>query len=217
MSGATGPVPYSIIAPTSPFVDTKTGRITREWYRFLLSLFATGGSGQPQASPAQIQESLTQYENLTAALPTPPGGPDYRAQIEDLNTLVALALARAQSAAGASASFHGLPFTYGTLAWGAGTVAQNGTIAMEGYAQLPSHVLGVAFNNGAGGGSITGNFQINGTSITGLSAVVNNGSGISDASGANALPADGVLRVVLSSATGVIADGGYFTPFGTYD
>jgi hypothetical protein len=216
MSGATGPVPYSIIAPTSPFVDVRTGRITREWYRFLLSLFATGGSGQPQPSPAQIETMVSELETLTAALPTPPGGPDYRSQITDLNTMVALLFARSSSSGSSAATLSGKSFSY-TLAWGAGSVAQNGTIEIEGNAPADMHVLGVDYSNGVNAGTIDGAFQIGTTPITGLNPVVNNGTSSATATGANALAAGDTLRVVLTAANGVISDGGYFTPFGTYD
>lgn len=216
MSGATGPAqqPYSIIAPTSPFVDIRTGRITREWYRFLLSLFVSGGSGQPVPSVVVIDALVNQLQTLLAAS-LPPQGPDFQRQIEDLNILVATVAGRSAGNSGAT-PFTGKPFSY-TLAWGGGAIAMNGTIDIEGDAQNAAHILGVKHDNGVGGGSITGAFQINGTPITGLGAVVNNGAGTSTATAANALVPGAVLRVVLSGVTGSVADGGYFTPFGTYD
>ena len=91
-SGATGavnPVPYSIIAPTSPLVDVRTGRITREWYRFLLSLFITGGGGQPQPTPASLASATADLARLTAAETMPVRGPDYANAIADLQRQIA--------------------------------------------------------------------------------------------------------------------------------
>lgn len=39
-----------IPAPRVPFIDERTGLISREWYRFLLNLFTLAGSGTPQNS-----------------------------------------------------------------------------------------------------------------------------------------------------------------------
>lgn len=110
----------------------------------------------------------------------------------------------------------GEPFSY-TVPWGAGAFAQNGTVVIEGYARSASHIIGVHYENGVGGGSITGNFQIGTTSITGLNAVVNGGTDTVTATAANALSVGGRLRAVLTSASGMIGDGGFFTVFGTYD
>ena len=91
----------------------------------------------------------------------------------------------------------GEAFSY-TLAWGAGSLAQNGTIVLEGFAQAASHILGVHWENGVGAGSIAGAFQIGTINITGLSAVTNNGTGTTTATAANALSVGGSLRTVLS-------------------
>ncbi|KKN66537.1 hypothetical protein LCGC14_0470710 [marine sediment metagenome] len=36
----------NIVPPRVPFNDPRTGLISREWYRFFLSLFHSTGSGQ---------------------------------------------------------------------------------------------------------------------------------------------------------------------------
>ena len=217
MSGATGPTrkPFSIPTPQQPISDPASGKITNAWFRFFEAGWVNGGSGQPQPTPAQLEAATADLARLTATETAPARGPDYSRQISDLQTLVAVGLARSAGDSGKS-SVSGQKFAY-TLAWGAGSIAQNGTIELEGDAQEKSHILGVKFDNGVGGGSITGAFQIGTTDITGLAAVVNNGAGTATATAANALPAGGALRVVLSGVSSIIADGGYFTTFGTYD
>ena len=44
-----------IPAPRVPFLDERTGTISREWYRFLLNLFVLTGDGQNQFSLTDLQ------------------------------------------------------------------------------------------------------------------------------------------------------------------
>ena len=44
-----------IPAPRVPFLDERTGTISREWYRFLLNLFVLTGNGQNQFSITDLQ------------------------------------------------------------------------------------------------------------------------------------------------------------------
>ena len=45
----------NIPAPRVPFVDERTGLISREWYRFLLNLFRLTGSGQNDTTLTEVQ------------------------------------------------------------------------------------------------------------------------------------------------------------------
>jgi hypothetical protein len=45
----------NITPPRVPFVDDRTGLISREWYRFLLNLFTLTGSGQSAATLEDLQ------------------------------------------------------------------------------------------------------------------------------------------------------------------
>ena len=45
----------NIPAPRVPFIDMKTGLVSREWYRFLLNLFQLTGSGVSEVSLEDLQ------------------------------------------------------------------------------------------------------------------------------------------------------------------
>lgn len=47
----------SIPAARVPFIDERTGLISREWYLFLINLFALSGSGTNSISLADVQVS----------------------------------------------------------------------------------------------------------------------------------------------------------------
>jgi len=49
----------SIPAPRVPFIDERTGLISREWYRFFLNLFTLTGSGTTDASWTDLQLTPT--------------------------------------------------------------------------------------------------------------------------------------------------------------
>lgn len=49
----------SIPAPRVPFIDERTGLISREWYRFFLNLFVLTGSGTTDASWTDLQIAPT--------------------------------------------------------------------------------------------------------------------------------------------------------------
>jgi hypothetical protein len=155
-------------------------------------------------------------EGLLSARPTNPGVPADTVALYYATDVPQLYVWNGSAWASATAGRSGQAFDY-TLSWGAGAVAANGTIVLEGNMQSAAHILGANWQNGAGGGSITGDFEINTTPITGLSAVVNNGTSSASASAANAMSPGDLLRVVLSAASGAIADGGFFNVHGTYD
>lgn len=199
------------------FVDTATGKLTPWAGQFLTRLISFLGPVPPPGTPGAgmtVSQALTQILGEEGEFPLP--GPDGATQqsIADLTQAVSLIppLPMQTDTAGIS----GTPFSY-TVSWGAGAVAQAGTIEIDGNIQSPYHILEVAFSNGVAGGTIDGTFEINGTPITGLSPVVNNGTGTAAATGANgAVPGD-TFSLVLASQVGTISDGGYFTPSGTYD
>lgn len=60
----------SITPPRVPLVDTTTGHITREWYRFIFELFdAIGGSGENLSlEDLQVAPEQTNYSNEIAVL-----------------------------------------------------------------------------------------------------------------------------------------------------
>lgn len=112
----------------------------------------------------------------------------------------------------------GLPnstgYNFGTISFGAGRTAAAGTITLTENQPVLAHITSVFFSNGSSGGSITASVQINGVAVTGLSAVVINGTGQANASGLNAVAAGSVVTVVFSSPTGTISDGGAITVAG---
>jgi len=57
----------SIPAPRIPFIDGRTGLISREWYRFLLNLFNLTGSGTNLASITDLQVVPPQQLDLFTA------------------------------------------------------------------------------------------------------------------------------------------------------
>lgn len=78
-----------IPAPRVPFIDERTGLISREWYRFFLNLFTLVGAGTVQpsiedlevaplpqngagfdalAQNAQLASALTRYDDLIGSL-----------------------------------------------------------------------------------------------------------------------------------------------------
>lgn len=57
----------SITPPRVPLTDPKTGLISREWFRFFLSLFQASGSGTVPANPTTVvlTESPSTYVNTS--------------------------------------------------------------------------------------------------------------------------------------------------------
>jgi hypothetical protein len=45
----------NITPPRIPFIDAKTGFVSREWYQFFLSLYTLTGSGENNISLADVQ------------------------------------------------------------------------------------------------------------------------------------------------------------------
>ena len=62
-----------IPAPRVPFLDERTGTISREWYRFLLNLFVLTGDGQNQFSLTDLQIGPPSLD--AAALAVDPNAP----------------------------------------------------------------------------------------------------------------------------------------------
>jgi len=70
----------SIPAPRVPIVDERTGTISREWYRFLLNLFALTGSGSNPTSLEDVQLGPPVQEiDMGSIDPTPSGFAAYAA------------------------------------------------------------------------------------------------------------------------------------------
>ncbi len=109
-------------------------------------------------------------------------------------------------------------FSYGTVAFGAGAVLADGTVVISLHQEYASHILLAAYNNGTGGGSTSLTVEIDGTPITGLSAITVNTAGSANASGANAVAAGShTVELVFASTSGTISDGGAVTLSGTFD
>src|ERR1035437_8294360 len=109
----------------------------------------------------------------------------------------------------------GRAITLASVARGAGSIAQPGTISLVDGLYQASVITSMNYNNGALGGSITPSASINGTPITGLSSVAVNSAGSATATGNNTISAGGTLTLALSSLVGAISDGGVITLEGT--
>jgi hypothetical protein len=64
------PSPTQIVPPRVPFTDTRTGTISREWYRFFLHIFDVtgGGSGSvtiPDLQAAPLFQKQVEYPDTT--------------------------------------------------------------------------------------------------------------------------------------------------------
>ena len=88
-----------IPAPRVPFLDERTGTISREWYRFLLNLFVLTGNGENQFSITDLQLGpVAQTDNIVERqvgdLAVQPTASTQESQIAELQKQVqALALA----------------------------------------------------------------------------------------------------------------------------
>lgn len=103
------------------------------------------------------------------------------------------------------------PYNFGTIAWGAGSLATSGTIILTENQDILAHITSAFFSNGSAGGSITASININGTPITGLNNIVINTTGSANASGLNTVTPGSVVSVVLTSPVGTVSDGGVLT------
>lgn len=84
-TGAPTPPPYSLVPrPPTPWVDIRTGQPTIEFYRFIVYLFQSVGSGQAGTNLAKIMAELTaltnefntldaEFESLNDYVQTTPG------------------------------------------------------------------------------------------------------------------------------------------------
>lgn len=162
---------------------------------------AQGATGPTGATGATGPTGATGSGATGAAGPTGPTGPT-----------------GSQGSTGATGpGISGTNYTFGTISWGGGAVAANGTITITGNQDIAGHILSAYYSNGSGGGSITANVQINGVSVTGLSAVTINSGTHTNASGANAVAAGNTVAVILTAVSGTISDGGFVTISGTAD
>jgi hypothetical protein len=88
-----------IPAPRVPFLDERTGTISREWYRFLLNLFVLTGNGENQFSLTDLQLGpIAQTDNIVERqvgdLAVQPTASTQESQIAELQKqMQALALA----------------------------------------------------------------------------------------------------------------------------
>ena len=147
--------------------------------------------------------------------PVGPTGPTGATGAGTTGPTGATGVAGPTGATGAGVS--GVSTTFGTVAWGAGAVAANGTITLAESFAPAAHILSAVWNNGSGGGTIDANVRIAGSSVTGLSAITITTAGTSTASGANAITAGNVVDIVFTGASGTISDGGAISVLGTYD
>jgi hypothetical protein len=112
----------------------------------------------------------------------------------------------------------GSSYTYGTISWGAGSVATNGTIVLNGNLDASAHALLATFSNGSGGGSIVADVQCNGTSVAGWGSVTIAATGtVALAPPGVETPEGSAMMVVFFDAAGTISDGGFLTLSGTED
>lgn len=80
----------NIPAPRVPFIDDRTGLMSREWYRFFLNLFTLTGQGQTSLSLDDVQIGPpTSYDNIQqdGAVDNGPVALDY-SELAALNSLV---------------------------------------------------------------------------------------------------------------------------------
>lgn len=56
-----------IPAPRVPFIDERTGQVSREWYRFLYNLFNLTGGGESQTSTEELEIGPTSSESSEVA------------------------------------------------------------------------------------------------------------------------------------------------------
>ena len=109
----------------------------------------------------------------------------------------------------------GSAYSFGTISFGAGAVAQNGTITVTLDQDINAHLLKASFSNGSGGGTINAAVVVNGTTASGFGAIGIVGTG--DVSGSIEVAAGSVVTVVFSGAAGTLSNGGALTLSGTRD
>ena len=109
----------------------------------------------------------------------------------------------------------GSAYTFGTISFGAGAVAQNGTITITLDQDVDAHLLEASYSNGPGGGTIDAAVVVNGSTAAGFGSITIEGTG--DVTGSAEVPAGSVLQVVFTDASGTISDGGAITLSGTQD
>jgi len=154
--------PYNITripAPRVPFLDERTGQISREWYRFLLNLFVLTGSGTNPTTLDELQlgpPPLT-IDEINVIIANSSG--DLAPQYQDMSGLYADLYSQAQLASmpslqlgtmapinidnvpyiGFDTTPEHLPTSIGTVAWDGGT-----TLGV----QMTANVLGAVNESG---------------------------------------------------------------------
>lgn len=131
----------NIPAPRVEFIDSRTGLMSREWYRFFLNLFQLTGNGNNQVSlddlqvgppPAQIDEILNRVPGDFGTQPTQESALD---QIAELQKLVEGIMTQTRSELGTMSELQqanlpwvtfdttpeNVPTDVGTVAWDGGT------------------------------------------------------------------------------------------------
>lgn len=108
-------------------------------------------------------------------------------------------------------------YTFGTISWGGGAVAQNGTITITLNQDVPAVALNAVFTNGSTltANSIIADVQINGTNVTGWNPITIDQPGTVTATALNTIAAGGTMTCILSGSIGTISDGGAITFSGT--
>lgn len=132
-----------------PFIDERTGLISREWYRFLLNLFQITGSGTSDTSivDLQIAPVVDQTDNIVALLSqlsvTPPASPTELpddvsppqvqiVQLDDLSPRTELGTMAAQNADNVSITGGTAVLAGGATLIGTKTALTNGSGAAAG-------------------------------------------------------------------------------------
>ena len=108
-------------------------------------------------------------------------------------------------------------YTFGTISWGAGAIAQNGTITITLNQDVPAVAQHAVFTNGStlNTNSIIADVQINGTNVTGWNPITIDTAGTATATATNTIALAGTMTCIFSGATGTISDGGAITFSGT--
>jgi hypothetical protein len=109
----------------------------------------------------------------------------------------------------------GSAYTFGTISFGAGSVAQPGTITITLDQDVNAHLLEVNYTNGSGGGTIDAAVHVNGSTLAGFGAIAITGAG--SLTGSGEVPAGSSMTVVFTNASGTLGDGAAITFSGTQD
>jgi len=174
--------PTQITPPRVPFIDERSGSISREWYRFFLSLLTATQANQQEVGPSPdanslmatydamlallAQETQTNTSDLTASL---------QQQINDVFTATAitpLASNGTVTSVDASGGSTGLLFT-------GGPITTSGTLTLSGTLNVANGGTGqTSYTNGQLLiGNTTGNTLTKATLTAGTAISISNGAG----------------------------------------